>query len=99
VYETDVREHMEVFASDGQRVGVVESVEGGRIKLTRCGPASGGERHYIPLSWVETVDLAVYLNKPCDDAQREWQIAARRPGGGGAPGTGTDPDNQDIPVM
>jgi hypothetical protein len=98
VDETDVREHMEVFASDGQRVGVVKGVEGGRIKLTKYGSASGGEQHYIPLSWVEAVDWAVYLNKPCEEAQAEWQAAARRPGGG-TPGTGTDPDNQGVPGM
>ena len=97
--ETDVREHMQVFASDGQRVGVVEAVEGGRIKLTKYGSASGGEQHYIPLAWVAAVDWAVHLNKPCGEAQSEWQPAPRRGGGGGAPGTGDDPDNKDVPVM
>ena len=80
VDETDIREHMEVISSDGQRVGVVAGVEGGSIRLTRYGSASGGLHHYIPLGWVKAVDWAVYLNKPCDEAQRDWQDAPVRPG-------------------
>ncbi|MFO0845499.1 MAG: DUF2171 domain-containing protein [Gemmataceae bacterium] len=73
--ETDIREHMEVFSSDGQRVGVVEAVQGRRGRLTRYGSASGGRAHYIPLSWVAAVDWAVYLNKPCGEAKAEWEDA------------------------
>jgi hypothetical protein len=31
----DICEHMEVVDADGQHVGIVAEVEGGRIKLTR----------------------------------------------------------------
>jgi hypothetical protein len=75
VDETDIREHMEVFSSDGQRVGVVDKVEGGLIRLTKYGSASDGLPHSIPVAWVEAVDWAVYLNKPCDEAQSEWRPA------------------------
>lgn len=40
--ETDIREHMEVFSSDGHRVGVVDKVEDGLIRLTKYGSASAG---------------------------------------------------------
>jgi hypothetical protein len=73
VDETDIREHMEVFSSDGQRVGVVDKVEDGLIRLTKYGSASDGLQHCIPVAWVVAVDWAVYLNKPCDEAQSEWQ--------------------------
>lgn len=33
--ETDIREHREVFSSDRQWVGVVEAVQGQRVRLTR----------------------------------------------------------------
>ncbi len=71
--ETDIRPDMEVISSDGQRVGVVEAVEGGRVRLTKYGSASGGLGHYIPLSWVAAVDWAVHLNKPRSEAQADWQ--------------------------
>jgi len=76
VDETDIRPDMEVISSDGQRVGVVDGVEAGSIKLSRYGSASQALHHYIPLGWVKAVDWAVYLSKTCDEAQREWGEAA-----------------------
>ena len=73
--ETDIRPDMEVISSDGERVGVVEAVEGGRVRLTKYGSASDGVGHYIPVSWVAAVDWAVYLNKTCSEAQSGWQEA------------------------
>ena len=32
---SQIREHMEVLGSDGGHVGVVDSIEGERLKLTR----------------------------------------------------------------
>jgi len=71
----EILEHMEVFASDGQRVGLVDQVEGGSIKLTKTSPESDGEHHFLPLDWVAAVDWAVYLNKPSDEVRRDWQGA------------------------
>jgi hypothetical protein len=55
--------------------------EGGEIRLTRYGSASAGLCHYIPVGWVQAAGLAAHLNKPCDEAQREWRVAP--PGEGG----------------
>ena len=68
-----VKEHMEVIGSCGNRVGVVDRVEGISIKLTKDGPEARGSHHYIPLDWVKRVDQHVHLSKPCADAQMEWQ--------------------------
>lgn len=57
-----IREHMEVVGSDGQHIGVVDRVEGDRIKLTKSDPAAGGEHRYIGLDQVEIVDDAVHLS-------------------------------------
>jgi hypothetical protein len=70
---TDIREHMEVYGSCGNRVGSVDRVVGRSIKLTRDSPATLGEDRYIPLEWVASVDAAVHLSKPCGDVQEEWQ--------------------------
>jgi hypothetical protein len=69
-----VREQMQVFASDGQRVGIVVGVEDRSIKLARNSPEAGGEHHYIPLAWVETVQKAVYLSRPSEEVRDLWQL-------------------------
>lgn len=57
-----IREHMEVIGPDGRHIGVVDRVEGDRIKLTKSDLAAGGEHRYIGLDQVETVDDAVRLS-------------------------------------
>lgn len=52
--------HMEVRAADGSRVGIVDGVEGERIKLTRK-DSPDGEHHYVELAAVERVDEQVHL--------------------------------------
>lgn len=69
-----IREHMEVVGSDGNRVGVVDRVEGASIKLTRS-DSPDGLHHFIPLDWVASVDQQVHLNKDCAEARQEWQTA------------------------
>ena len=71
----DITVHMPVIASCGKRVGIVDSVEGGSIKLTRSAPAAHAEHRYIPLSWVESVDECVRLNKNGDETESEWGAA------------------------
>jgi hypothetical protein len=70
---TDIREHMEVLGSCGNHLGTVDHVEGNDIKLTQNDPESGGEHHFIPMDWVESVDDKVHLNKDCGVAKREWR--------------------------
>jgi hypothetical protein len=57
-------------------VGTVDRVEGQTIKLTRSDPNAGGLHHWIPIDWVERVDNVVHLDRPHDQALREWQPAA-----------------------
>jgi len=70
-----IREHMPVIASCGKRIGTVDRVEGSSIKLTRSAPAAHGEHRYIPLSWVDSVDDNVRLNRNGEEAERDWQEA------------------------
>lgn len=58
---SQIREHMEVVGPDGSHVGVVDKVEGNRIKLTKNDPAAGGEHRYVELDQVASVDGAVRL--------------------------------------
>ncbi len=52
---SEIREHMKVVSPDGKHIGIVDRVEGDRIKLTKNDPASGGEHRYIGLDEVEHV--------------------------------------------
>jgi hypothetical protein len=71
-----IEAHMEVVGSEGGYVGIVDAVEGNSIRLAHEDEGTTGEYHYIPLDWVGSVDEAVHLNRPFDDAMREWQTAA-----------------------
>lgn len=70
-----VAERMDVIGSCGNKLGVVDHVEGGQIKLTRK-DSDDGQHHLIPMSWVDHVDSHVHLNKNCGEAKREWQATA-----------------------
>ena len=70
---SQIREHMEVLGSDGQRVGTVDHVEGQRIKLTRTDAAAQGEHHYLHLDMVASVEGgAVRLTRTAAQAMDEW---------------------------
>jgi hypothetical protein len=61
-----IREHMDVIGADGARIGTVDRVEGGRIKLTKVESfgeqmeaAEGshvGHHHYVSLGLVAAVE-------------------------------------------
>ncbi|OWK40589.1 DUF2171 domain-containing protein [Fimbriiglobus ruber] len=71
---TDIREHMDVMGSCGNKLGTVDHVQGSSIKLTKSSSADG-HHHLIPMSWVSRVDTHVHLNKNCGEAKKEWQPA------------------------
>ncbi len=70
---TNIREHMEVIASCGKHVGVVDHVEGSCVKLTKSDPTAAGMHHFIPLDWVATVDQHVHLNKNSEEVFQNWK--------------------------
>jgi len=61
-----IREHMDVIGADGARIGTVDRVEGGRIKLTKvegfgeqmeaAEGSHAGHHHYVSLGLVAGVD-------------------------------------------
>lgn len=68
-----IREHMEVVGSCGNHLGTVDRIEGNSIKLAKNDPEAGGQHHWLPLDWVDSVDQTVHLNKDCGQAKREWK--------------------------
>ena len=70
-----IKDHMHVIASCGKKVGVVDHVEGGTIKLTKNG-SPDGQHHFIPVGWVERVDNQVYLKKNSKETEQNWKSDA-----------------------
>jgi hypothetical protein len=65
-----IKENMPVVGSDDSLVAVVDHVEGtDAIKLAKD---SDGQHHYIPLTWVSSVDDKVHLDRTSDQAAQEW---------------------------
>lgn len=71
---SEIREHQDVLASCGTKVGRVDHVEGNFIKLTK-NDSPDGRHHLIPLSWVSSVRDVVHLNRDHVAVQSEWQDA------------------------
>lgn len=69
-----IQEKMDVVGSCGNKLGVVDHVEGGAIKLTRQ-DSPDGQHHFIPLAWVDHVDSHVHLNKNCGEAKQQWNVS------------------------
>jgi hypothetical protein len=59
-----------VVCSNNGQFGVVDHLEGSEsIKLKKD---AQGQHHFIPLSWVRSVDDKVHIDRPGDQAMREW---------------------------
>jgi hypothetical protein len=75
VQPSQIKEHMDVIAADGAKIGSVDHMQGtGQIKLTKS-DAPDGQHHFIPMSWVDHVDQQVHLNKAANDAKAQWKAA------------------------
>ncbi len=70
-----IREHMDVIASCGKKIGVVDEILPNAIKLTRK-DSPDAMHHFIPSSWVCRVDGQVHLNKNSKEAEAGWQSSA-----------------------
>jgi hypothetical protein len=68
--ESRIREHMPVVCSNGNQFATVDHLdENNTIKLTKD---DSGQHHWIPMSWVTSVDDKVHVDRPGDQAMREW---------------------------
>jgi hypothetical protein len=54
-----IKEHMEVIGADGAHVGMVDKIEGDRIKLTKKDSGEGshkGHHHFISTSLIADIE-------------------------------------------
>ena len=70
-----IKDRMNVIASCGKKVGVVDHVESGTIKLTK-GDSRDGQHHFIPVAWVDHVDSHVHLKKNSQETEQSWKSDA-----------------------
>ncbi|VTR91613.1 Uncultured bacterium genome assembly Metasoil_fosmids_resub OS=uncultured bacterium PE=4 SV=1: DUF2171 [Gemmata massiliana] len=71
-----IREHMEVYASCGKKVGVVDHLEGSAIKLTKS-DSPDGQHHFVPTAWVGRVhEDHVHLTKNSAETEKGWKSDA-----------------------
>jgi hypothetical protein len=70
--DNKISEGMPVVCSNEQQFGTVDRVEGESIKLTKD---QSGQHHWIPRAWVTHVDGKVHVDRPGEQAMREWSTA------------------------
>ena len=71
-----IKERMEVYASCGKKVGVVDHVVGDAIQLTK-GDSPDGQHHFVPTSWVGRVhEDHVHLTKNSVETESGWKSDA-----------------------
>ena len=69
-----IKPHMPVVCSKDKQFATVDHLEGtNAIKLAKD---DSGQHHFIPLSWVTSVDDKVHIDRPGQDAMREWTTSA-----------------------
>ncbi len=65
----NIKPEMPVVCSKNGQFAVVDHIQGQQVKLKKD---SSGTHHYIPLSWVKSVDDKVHIDRTGDQAMREW---------------------------
>ena len=69
---SDIKEHMEVVGTDSEHVGIVDHIDGARLKLTHHDSQAGGKHHFLPLSAVMSVGEFVMLSMTAAEAKSQW---------------------------
>ena len=64
-----IKEHMPVACSNNMQFGTVDRVEGDSVKLTKD---DQGQHHWIPTDWITRVDAQVHVDRPGEQAMRDW---------------------------
>jgi len=66
-----IKPDMPVVCSKNGQFAIVDHMEGKEsIKLKKD---KNGKHHFIPLNWVNSVDAKVHVDRPGDQAMKEWR--------------------------
>ncbi len=70
INKNEIRPDAPVVCSENGQFATVDHLEGEDIiKLKKD---KQGQHHYIPLSWVKEIDDKIHIDRPGDQAMREW---------------------------
>ena len=65
-----IKPHMPVVCSENGQFATVDHLDGAdSIKLSKD---ANGQHHFIPMSWVTSVDSKVHIDRPGDKAMKQW---------------------------
>ena len=67
-----IKEHMEVVGTDSKHVGIVDHLDGDRMKLTHHDSQAHGTHHFLPLSAIMSIGEYVTLNMTAAEAEAQW---------------------------
>ncbi len=70
--KSQIKEHMEVVGTDSKHVGIVDHLDGDRMKLTHHDSQAGGEHHFLPITAVMSIGEFVTLNMTASEAESQW---------------------------
>lgn len=74
---SQIKPKLPVVCSEGGQFAVVDHMQGKEtIKLQKD---KTGEHHFIPLSWVTSVDDKVHIDRPGEQAMKEWSTTSPKP--------------------
>ena len=71
--DSEFKDGMPVVCSNEGQFGVIDRVEGDHLKLKKD---REGQHHWIPRAWVTRVDDKVHVDRPGEQAMREWSSMA-----------------------
>jgi hypothetical protein len=85
IKQCQIREQMQVRGWDGQPVGKVDKLEGGRIRITNGNSNARNQHQYIDLEAIWSVEGNVLcLDKTAEEAKRQFQQRQSENGGSGS---------------
>ncbi len=74
IQSTQIKPKTPVVCSNNGQFGNVEQMEG--APTIRLAKDAKGQNHYIPLKWVTRVDDKVHVDRPGEQAMKEWTLTA-----------------------
>ncbi len=70
--QSQIKEHMEVVGTDSKHIGIVDHLDGERIKLTHHDSQADGKHHFLPVSAIMSIGEFVTLNMTAAEAESQW---------------------------
>ena len=70
--QAQIKEHMEVVGTDGKHVGIVDHLDGDRVKLTHHDSQADGKHHFLPQSAIMSIGEFVTLSMTAAEAESQW---------------------------